>query len=125
MDEDFPSLKELDIKLAYTSYEENGKINRTGDTALNASTDLVKELKGLNRFVFDQFIELVQHIVQVPASDEPGNELETRMDKLNVTLLNMMQMVNRLRPSQARATLHHILEKRRAHFQSLAASAYK
>ncbi|KAJ9048070.1 Mediator of RNA polymerase II transcription subunit 7 [Entomophthora muscae] len=110
LNEDFPPLKDLGIKLFYTTFEEN---------------DLVKELKGLNRSVFDQFIELVQHIIDVPASDEPESELDTLMDKLNVTLLNMMQMVNRLRPSQARATLHQILEKRRAHFQSLASSAYK
>ena len=65
--------------------------------------DLRLELKSLNKEVLERFIALTDDVIENPSA------YERRVEEITLLFNNMHHLLNAIRPSQAYATLEHVL----------------
>ena len=67
--------------------------------------DLREELKRLNGEVLRRFTSLIENLVEAPS------QYERRVEEVTLLFNNLHHLLNAIRPSQARATLEHVLRE--------------
>jgi len=67
--------------------------------------DLREELISLNKELLERFIALTHDVIATPSS------YERRVEEITLLLNNMHHLLNAIRPSQAYATLEHVLSE--------------
>lgn len=67
--------------------------------------DLREELISLNKELLERFIALTHDVIATPSS------YERRVEEITLLLNNMHHLLNAIRPSQAYATLEHLLSE--------------
>jgi mediator of RNA polymerase II transcription subunit 7 len=65
--------------------------------------DLREELKSLNKELLERFIALTNDVIENPSA------YERRVEEITLLFNNMHHLLNAIRPSQAYATLEHVL----------------
>jgi len=92
----------------FPSLEEEGRVQLYP----KESTDHIYELKKLNQSLVSKFLELINFLIHNP------EEYKTKVEEIELMMVNMHHLVNLYRPNQARQTLISMMDDQIARRQS-------